>query len=87
VFYPERGGSAAYGMARSLCACCRVRRQCLADALAFEVDESYGFCGGLTAKQRRVLLRRRRLAVGGGLRTSPVGNEFCVVRLKKTLTS
>lgn len=43
--------------ALSVCAACPVQAGCLAAALEFPRDEQHGVIGGMTAAQRRVLLR------------------------------
>lgn len=42
---------------RAVCAACPVRLECLADALDNRMD--FGVWGGMTERERRVLLRRR----------------------------
>ena len=44
----------------AICAGCPVRVKCLAAALEFPVDEQHGVVGGMTAGQRRALLRTSR---------------------------
>ena len=51
VFFPEKGGSARW--AKSICAVCDVREQCLAEALVN--GERYGIWGGVTERDRRKL--------------------------------
>ena len=56
-FYPEKGGSSRD--ARSICASCPVRGQCLADALTRMGEYGsgkYGVWGGTTFNQREWLL-------------------------------
>lgn len=48
---------AAQRDARSVCAACVVRLECLADALDSRAD--FGVWGGMTERERRALLRRR----------------------------
>ncbi|MEU9480498.1 WhiB family transcriptional regulator [Streptomyces sp. NPDC048191] len=48
---------AAQSRNRSLCRGCSVRTECLAYALDQRMD--FGIWGGMTARQRRALLRRR----------------------------
>lgn len=43
-----------------VCAGCPVRTECLSSALEFPAGEQHGVIGGLTAGQRRVLLRASR---------------------------
>ncbi|WP_448070794.1 WhiB family transcriptional regulator [Georgenia yuyongxinii] len=47
---------AAQRVARELCFSCKVRMECLADALSSQT--SFGVWGGLTERERRALLRR-----------------------------
>jgi WhiB family redox-sensing transcriptional regulator len=56
-FFPERGESAA--RAKSVCAGCSVREPCLEFALSTNV--SAGVWGGLSGRERRQLLRQRRI--------------------------
>ncbi|GAB3580307.1 hypothetical protein GCM10027445_50400 [Amycolatopsis endophytica] len=60
VFFPEQGGRAAKTVARAKqrCTGCPVRAECLNYALARR--EGFGIWGGLTAHERRALLRGRR---------------------------
>lgn len=48
---------AAQNRAKTVCAGCPVRTECLADALDNRVE--FGIWGGLTERERRALLRRR----------------------------
>ena len=60
LFFAENGG---WKDAKKICAGCPVAAQCLAYAVRVEsrlrVDERHGVFGGLTARERRDLLRRR----------------------------
>lgn len=56
LFYPEKGGSVRE--AKSICASCDVREQCLEEAL--DHDERFGIWGGLSERERRKLKRERR---------------------------
>lgn len=63
LFFPPRGAStAAVNKALLVCATCCVRTQCKDYALAENLTS--GIFGGMTGRERRVELRRRRL--GGG---------------------
>jgi WhiB family redox-sensing transcriptional regulator len=64
VFYPGRGDNAGMQQAKRICASCDVRQECLEESL---VDESGwpgpdGVRGGLSARERRALLREQRIA-------------------------
>ena len=48
---------AAQNRAKTVCAACLVRTECLADALDNRVE--FGVWGGMTERERRALLRRR----------------------------
>lgn len=48
---------AAQNRAKTVCAGCPVRTECLSDALDNRVE--FGVWGGLTERERRALLRRR----------------------------
>jgi WhiB family redox-sensing transcriptional regulator len=48
---------AAQNRAKAVCMTCRVRTECLADALDHRVE--FGVWGGMTERERRALLRRR----------------------------
>jgi WhiB family transcriptional regulator, redox-sensing transcriptional regulator len=50
-------------LAKAICAACPVREACLDRALAN--NEQYGVFGGLTAKERRALGRKRAPQAGG----------------------
>lgn len=58
LFFPDKGISAAE--AKSICAACPVRRECLQWAL--DKGEKHGVWGGLTERQRRRLRDRKRAA-------------------------
>lgn len=58
VMFPHDGDAAGIEYAKSLCAECPVRAQCLADAL--EHGEQWGIWGGLTTNERKKLNRRRK---------------------------
>lgn len=64
LFFPERGHSAA--PAKRVCATCPVWRECLEYALAHH--DRLSIAGGLSEKQRREILRRRRLGIPVELR-------------------
>lgn len=53
AFFPEKGGSTRE--AKSVCASCEVREECLEYALAN--DERFGIWGGLSERERRRLRR------------------------------
>jgi WhiB family redox-sensing transcriptional regulator len=55
LFFPEKGGSTRN--AKSICADCEVRSQCLAYAL--KNDERFGIWGGLSERERRKLQKSR----------------------------
>jgi WhiB family redox-sensing transcriptional regulator len=48
---------AAQNRVKAVCMTCRVRTECLADALDHHVE--FGVWGGMTERERRALLRRR----------------------------
>jgi WhiB family transcriptional regulator, redox-sensing transcriptional regulator len=48
---------AAQNRAKQICRGCRVRAECLADALDGRIE--FGVWGGMTERERRALLRRR----------------------------
>ncbi|MGH3775849.1 MAG: WhiB family transcriptional regulator [Pseudonocardiaceae bacterium] len=48
------------GRALAVCAGCPVAAACLAEALEFSAADQYGVVGGMTAGQRRAVLRGRR---------------------------
>jgi len=53
LWFPEKGGSTQ--QAKALCACCPVRPECLAYALAH--DERFGVWGGASERDRRRMKR------------------------------
>lgn len=55
-FFPEQGGSSK--TAKSICARCDVRPDCLAYALA--TDQRHGIWGGTSERERRTLTRSWR---------------------------
>lgn len=59
AFFPDRGRPAE--RAKAVCATCPVWRECLEYALADHERE--GVWGGTTEKERRVILRARRLGL------------------------
>jgi WhiB family redox-sensing transcriptional regulator len=58
VFYPVSDDDADAEQAKSICAACPVREPCLEFALS--TREKNGVWGGLTERERRRVLRRRR---------------------------
>jgi WhiB family redox-sensing transcriptional regulator len=58
VFYPVSDDDEAAEEAKSICALCPVREACLEFALS--TREKNGVWGGLTERERRRVLRRRR---------------------------
>lgn len=54
AFFPEKGTSSRG--AKSICAACPVRHECLEYALAN--DERFGIWGGLSESERRIVRRR-----------------------------
>lgn len=63
LFFPERGTPTAD--AKAVCRTCRVRSECLADAL--DARERFGIWGGYSERERRAM--RRRLTHGADLST------------------
>jgi WhiB family redox-sensing transcriptional regulator len=59
IFYPEDDEDPAEA-AKAICLTCPVREPCLEHAI--EAREKLGVWGGLTARERRRLIRRRRRA-------------------------
>ena len=55
LFFPERGASTR--PATEMCNECSVKDECLSYAL--ETGQNHGIWGGLTARQRRLLLARK----------------------------
>lgn len=78
IFFPERGDSRGVEFAKSICAACDVRVECLEENL-FEDD---GIFGGLSGRQRRQMrskLGQRRTCrhcASAFLRTHP-GQAYC----------
>jgi WhiB family redox-sensing transcriptional regulator len=62
IFFPETSGTP--WLAKSVCRRCPVRAQCLTTALVR--DEPVGVWGGLTARERRKLVKRRGLLTAFG---------------------
>lgn len=60
LFFPHRGENDALAAAKAICAECRVRDDCLEEAMA---DRTLmGVWGGLSERQRRTLRTKRRKA-------------------------
>jgi WhiB family redox-sensing transcriptional regulator len=62
TFFPSDG--VGVEKARKICAGCPVSGQCLEYALDHRID--HGVWGGCSERERRRILKRRRLAVSGG---------------------
>ena len=58
VFHPAEEDDAAAAEAKSICELCPVREPCLEYAITSREKE--GVWGGLTARERRRLIRQRR---------------------------
>jgi len=58
VFFPSDG--VGVEAARRICANCPVKEPCLEYALAFRID--HGVWGGCSERERRRILKRRRVA-------------------------
>ena len=58
TFFPSDG--VGVEIARRICATCPVREQCLEYALAQRID--HGVWGGCSERERRRILKRRRVA-------------------------
>lgn len=58
VMYPDDGDVIGVARAKALCGACPVQGECLESALA--AREKDGVWGGLTARERQRLIRRRR---------------------------
>ena len=59
VFFPPPGLNQFANEAKRICARCAVRETCLQYAL--DKNEQHGIWGGLSARQRNVILRDRRV--------------------------
>mgnify|MGYP006275899949 CR=1 FL=1 len=61
VFFPiDARDPDAWDMARTYCAQCPVRKQCLDSVMSIEMtDDRWGMFGGLTPYERKQLRRRR----------------------------
>ncbi len=58
IFYPEPSTYENKAPAKAVCARCLVRVECLVEALT--TKESFGIRGGLTARERRTMVKRLR---------------------------
>lgn len=65
LFFPSDG--VGVEVARRICAGCQVREQCLEYALKNRID--HGVWGGASERERRRILRRRRLEAEARRRT------------------
>ncbi len=61
LFFP--GDGAGVEVARRICASCPVQQECLEYALRNRID--HGVWGGCSERERRRILKRRRLAAAG----------------------
>ncbi len=61
LFFPEQGASTRE--AKEVCRGCQVREECLESAL--QNNEKFGIWGGLSARERRRILRQRAQAARG----------------------
>lgn len=55
VFYPHKYDHSSCREAKSICARCPVKTECL--TAAFEIDEPFGIWGGLTPRERDAMRR------------------------------
>lgn len=58
IFHPPEDDESAAATAKQICAVCPVREPCLEYAIS--AREKDGVWGGLTARERRRLIRQRR---------------------------
>jgi WhiB family redox-sensing transcriptional regulator len=66
TFFPSDG--VGVEVARRICATCPVREPCLEHSLVNRID--HGVWGGCSERERRRILKRRRLATYAGSRRS-----------------
>lgn len=62
IFFPSGGGTRNTRLALAICRTCHVKQACLDAALDEEKNAAYGVYGirgGLTADERRQIIRRR----------------------------
>jgi len=81
LWFPEKGGSTQ--QAKALCACCPVRPECLAYALAH--DERFGVWGGASERDRRRMKRTTTRPQGASVR-APDPRTGVIRQLATTLT-
>lgn len=62
AFFPSDG--VGVDRARKICATCSVQSPCLEYALAQRID--HGVWGGTSERERRRILKRRRIAISAG---------------------
>lgn len=62
-FFPSDG--VGVDVARRICATCEVKSPCLEYALTYRID--HGVWGGCSERERRRILKRRRLAASAGI--------------------
>lgn len=93
VFYgpadsPERGPMHTWERrALTVCADCPLLASCRAEALEYPADEQYGVIGGMTAGQRRAVLRGSRAGQGRPRQTRRQRRDvFPVIRAPRWLT-
>ena len=71
LFFPSDG--VGVEIARKLCATCPVKSPCLEYALRNRID--HGVWGGASERERRRILRQRRLAAVAAARSTSAGNR------------
>jgi hypothetical protein len=73
--------------ALAVCAGCPMLTACRAEALEFAADEQYGVSGGMTAGQRRAVLRGSRPGSGRARQTRKRGRDaFPILRAQRRST-
>jgi WhiB family redox-sensing transcriptional regulator len=63
IFFSDTNGNSA--LAKSICGTCPVSEECLEFALKYHTknnDYAHGIWGGLSVRERRALLKERRVA-------------------------
>lgn len=61
-FYPEKGQTDFYDLAKAVCAGCPVKLKCLAYALDTDPINDWGIWGGMSAPERARVRRLRKAA-------------------------
>lgn len=60
LFFPDSNDQVAINAAKAICAKCTVKEECLEEALSLPIGRQFGIAGGLTAPERKALIKKQR---------------------------